>query len=360
MMKMKLNKKIAGASAMLLLSTTMLGTSTFAWFTMNKTVSVTGMEMKTKVSGNLLICDNNVESDFSTAQLSQTRKALLEPVSSISGADGSFWYTVNAKGNGDAVEDVYTAYSESTSLTGSAIDLIDTSSGHPVTSGAGKEKVDAAFNTGAGSYGISTYATTAATAYDNAYGYVDYVFFLKATGDADTQIKMTKCNLLYNDAAIVNTGDGKTVGDNVDRAWRAAVFCSEAPARGTIGASNASAANLKAILTLADATNQTANMAVNSGSAAPVTLSPIATYNTWSDNTNKTIATVNAKETNYFKVTIRVWLEGEDTTCTSKTYAALDGTWKLDAEFTLGNSATAVTNIGSVLPANNNNNNSGN
>lgn len=309
MMKMKLNKKIAGATAMLMLSATMLGTSTFAWFTMNKTVTVSGMELKTKVSGNLLISDNNVEADYTTAPLVQGRKALLEPVSSVSGADGSFWFTVNAKGNGDAVEDVYTAYNENTALGTGAIDLIDSTSGHPITSGAGKASVASAFNTGAGSYQNSNYSTTAANAFDNAYGYVDYVFFLKATGDTDTQIKMTKCNLLYNDAAIVNTGDGKVVGDNVDRAWRAAVFCSEAPARGTIGDSNATAANLKAILTLADATNQQANTAVSAANIAPTALTPIATYNTWSDSTNKTIATVTNQQTAYYKVTIRVWLE---------------------------------------------------
>ena len=50
MMKMKLNKKIAGATAMLMLSATMLGTSTFAWFTMNKETETGGMYMSTVTS----------------------------------------------------------------------------------------------------------------------------------------------------------------------------------------------------------------------------------------------------------------------------------------------------------------------
>ena len=55
MKKTNLNAKLAGASAMLLLSASMLGTSTYAWFTMNKEVSVTGMEVKAHAEEGLLI-----------------------------------------------------------------------------------------------------------------------------------------------------------------------------------------------------------------------------------------------------------------------------------------------------------------
>ena len=55
MMKMKLNKKIAGATAMLMVSATMLGTSTFAWFTMNKDVTVTGLQTTAKAEDGIVI-----------------------------------------------------------------------------------------------------------------------------------------------------------------------------------------------------------------------------------------------------------------------------------------------------------------
>lgn len=357
--------KLVPATCMLLVSATALASSTYAWFTMNKEVSVTGMEMKTVVQGNLLISDNNKEKDYSTKQLSQTRAALLEPVSSVTGYDGSFFYTVDALGNGDAVDDVYTPYNENTALTTGAIDLIanastTTAGTHPSTSGAGKVNVDAAFN-GSDAYKIGTYATNAANAYDNAYGYVDYVFYLKATGDAtDQYIKMTKCNMLYNSAAITNPAygsDPSKVGDNVDRAWRAAVFASEITGdAGVITASNATSGNLKAILTLADAANQNdvatgegaGNYAVSGASAAPTKMT--LGYNTWSDANHSSIGSVGDHVTKYFKVTVRVWLEGEDTTCTSKTYAQLTNAWSLDCGFTLTGNATtdntaAVTNI---------------
>jgi hypothetical protein len=49
------NKKLASAASMLLLSTAMLGMATYAWFTMNKEVSVTGMKVQAKASEGLVI-----------------------------------------------------------------------------------------------------------------------------------------------------------------------------------------------------------------------------------------------------------------------------------------------------------------
>ena len=352
-------KKLIPAAGMLALSASMLATSTYAWFTMNKTVTVTGMEMRTQVGANLLISDNNLENDYSTAQLSQGRKALLEPVSSTTGADGAFWYTVDALGNGDARTDAYTAYNEDTALTSGAIDLITVSSNKPSTNGAGKEKYDDDFNS---TYTISSAAAGQTEAFKNAYGYVDYVFYLKGTADGtNNKIKMTKCNLIYNNAAITSPAGGASgsavVGDNVDRAWRAAVFCSSVT--GGIGeqASNATSGNLQAILTLANAANHSdvttegetkGNYAISANSApTKMTLG----YNTWKDSTNKAIASLSDKDTGYYMVTVRVWLEGEDTTCTSKTYAQLSNAWKLDCEFSMEAGKNAVENIGSVTPS---------
>lgn len=46
-------KKIVSAIVMLLISTVLLGTSTFAWFSMNNKVTISGMTVTTKVSSNL-------------------------------------------------------------------------------------------------------------------------------------------------------------------------------------------------------------------------------------------------------------------------------------------------------------------
>ena len=84
-------KKLIPAAGMLMLSAAMLGTSTFAWFTMNKTVSVTGMQVNTTVGSNLLISHDttagtsvNAEDTFKTSDTTAI-SALLEPVSTIDG-----------------------------------------------------------------------------------------------------------------------------------------------------------------------------------------------------------------------------------------------------------------------------------
>ncbi|MBP5267813.1 MAG: hypothetical protein J6Z29_04460, partial [Ruminococcus sp.] len=93
-------KKLIPAAGSLMVSAVMLATSTYAWFTMNKEVEVTGLTMKTKVSSNLLISENNVEGTYVPDQKISARKALLEPVSSTTGATGSFFYTLDAKESG--------------------------------------------------------------------------------------------------------------------------------------------------------------------------------------------------------------------------------------------------------------------
>ncbi len=347
--KTSAKKKLLPAAGSLLISAAMLGTSTYAWFTMNKEVQVTGMQMKTKVGSNLLISTTNLDADYTSKTLSQTRKALLEPTSTINGTTGSFFYTVDALANGDAVSDNYTLYNEDQTLANAT---------------AGKPKYDdnfnAAYKLGSGTAG--TFANAAALAMTDsqdgaAYGYIDYTFYLKATsnGTASTtaqQLRMTECDLDYNDGALDNSGSvGKK--DGPDRAWRIAVFVSDItvtkPGNGRVDADVAATAdNQKGLLSLADAAYQT----TTGGNQAVSSLSGLGTV------VNKgtsgvildTINTNNA--TKYYKVTVRLWLEGEDTTCTSETYATLTNKYSLDLAFELsdGNAGgiadkAAVTNI---------------
>lgn len=298
---------------------------------MNKTVTVNGMEVRTKVGANLLVCDTNVENDYTTS-LTQTRAALLEPVSTIDGK--TFVYTVNATARGQAIADpaaTFATYNENTTLANAT---------------AGKAAYDSAFN---GTYGNGTTFTADTVALDDtrttgskdgaAYGYVDYTIYLKATNDGtDRYINMTKCNLLKDSAAIDNTS--KTAGVDANRAWRVAVFATTTTA-GTTSASPETG-TATSVLTLADATNFTTGKARNDTYA----LGDIS-YNN-AVNIGDVGAT--AGTTAYYKVVVRLWLEGEDDTCNSATYAALNEEYTLDLEFQLQSATGGVTNIGSVVP----------
>ena len=318
-------KKLIPAAGMLALSASMLATSTYAWFTMNKEVEVNGLTMKTKVSSNLLISENNAEGTYSADRLVSGRKALLEPVSSISGKTGEFYYTLDAKESGQkshAATDsgkAYQSYSEAKVGEGTNTNA--------TAAAAGKYYYDATFSN---AYGVNP----AATDYGTAYGYVDYVFYLKATGDhADQQLRMTACDLNYTYPAGVTLADGSTAVDaKVDKAWRVAVFAENITANGgkgntgDVGKIDPATSAAKTILAPSDAVNWESGKAVKS-----TTETGTVTYGTDAVLDDD----IDTGVTKYYKVLVRVWLEGEDKTCNSATYAKLSDAWSLDLEFQL-------------------------
>ncbi len=357
-------KKLVPAAGMLAISATMLATSTYAWFTMNKEVEVTGMELKTKVSGNLLICSDNVDDHYSSLDLSEGRMGLLEPVSSINGTTGSFWYTVNATGRGtkQASNVTVTQYNENSTLANTV---------------AGKNAYDGVFNK---TYNLGTAGETANTFTSETvsmttgegaqlgagYGYIDYVFYLKATTDGTNQaINMTECNLIYNNGSDAAIGSGTEAGIDIDRAWRIGVFAADITANGGKGydlvksVDPAASANVatqqKAVLGLENAiyfsgdTTVGGTAGTNQAQSTASALANVVNYKNGAVGTTGVIldTITDANVTKYYKVLVRVWLEGEDNTCNSKTYAALQtGKWALNCKFELGQ-GTAVTKINS-------------
>jgi hypothetical protein len=313
---------------------------------MSKEVQVTGMEVKTTVGSNLLISTTNLDADYTSQTLSQTRKALLEPTSTINGVTGTYYYTVNAKANGDAVVDAYDLYAED------AATAVKNAT-------AGKPNYDSDFNNAykLGASGVFTADNIAMTDSVNgaAYGYIDYTFYLKATSNGTAgaqtpqQLRMTKCDLDYNDVAL--DADG-TVGkvDGPDRAWRVAIFASDITSTnagtGRVNTDVAGAvANQKGLLSISGAAYQTVTDSKNQAVTSETALGDVLNNGT-SGVIIDSITTANASK--YYKVTVRLWLEGEDTTCTSETYAALTNKYNLDLAFELtdGNNDTdAVTNI---------------
>lgn len=75
------SKKIASAASMLLLSTAMLGMATYAWFTMNKEVSVTGMKVKATAEQGLIISDSTKTNWSTSWDVGMTASAVLAPTS---------------------------------------------------------------------------------------------------------------------------------------------------------------------------------------------------------------------------------------------------------------------------------------
>jgi hypothetical protein len=296
-------KKIIPAAGMLAVSAMMLATSTYAWFTMNKEVTVTGMEVKTKVGDSLLIANSTA----GTAHAAENTfgkgtnfaiQGMLQPVSTISGANDSFFYTYDAKADGSKATD--TAQSEYTAVSSSG-------------ENAGKVSIDGGTN------------------YDYV-AYVDYVVELKAINSDSAnakQLRLTDLNLLYDGVVLT------------DHAYRIAIFEQDntgtvlAPAYTAIG-DNAAANKIFAYTGYdyfgTDATAEGVATATTKGTINP----SVNAAGGWTKN-------IAASTTDYTKLTFRLWLEGEDTDCYSSKFLALTKEWTLDLKFELADSTSAAT-----------------
>lgn len=311
----KTMRKIVPAVLMLLISAMLVGTSTYAWFAMNNKVTVTGMTVNVQVKDNILISKTNSDNTFTGGIQFDDRNALLAPVSTVNGVN--FYYAnsqtaVAGNGESKAVGDntkTFTAYSESEPMDN--------------TANAGKSNYDTGFQAQAGVIGSITTSNV-------AYGYLEYAFYIKATNAAATQsnLNMTVCNLLYNGSPLVTT-TGKE-----DRAWRIAVFVQDATKDTAVNAAPVATEdennNLKTILAPASA----AYFVTGKAAATTTALGTVKNL-----STAATLKAIAASTTVYEKVTIRLWMEGEDNTCKNETYAAMTGNWSLDLAFEIQNAA---------------------
>ena len=312
-MNTKASKKIIYAVIMLLISAMLVGTTTYAWFSMNKTVTVTGMVVKVRASENVMIAENNHEDEFSYG-IDQSRAGNLRPASSVNGID--YFYVAKANGNGSAAGD-YLPYDESTGAT-----LNNTA--------AAKTKYVADYNT---KYDVATPVTA-----DNVvYAYIDYSFYIKATNPADEAktLLMSRCAMQYDYTYILNDA----------AAWRIAVFAKETEKETSVNDSAIlSTANDNATLVTVLAPDYAHYFTEDDPNVKAVgpsgTLENVLNYKDYSD-----IGVVPAGETKYYRVIVRMWLEGEDDTCTVDTFASLTKDWSFNLMFEFNKVVTTEDHV---------------
>lgn len=297
---MKKTLKLIPALAMLLVSAILVSTSTYAWFSMNNRVTVTGMQVKATVSDSLLIASSSegtsksADSAF-TKGINQPVSGILQPVSTISGAKDSFYYTYDAKADG----------SKATAVA--------------------QEPYIAVPKTGTDAYKVDDGTGTAKDAFK------DYVFEIKAinaNSSASKNLILTKLNLLYDGAAVT------------EHAYRVAIFTQEEATGGTAYGELATTTAADAIY--APSGFEYFNNTAVSSTAQKAAVSPtVNNSTTWA----KTVA---KQTTSYFKITVRLWLEGEDTDCYTSQFVTLTDSWTLDLAFELSTTDSSVALIGSA------------
>ena len=279
---------ILPALATLVLTGVASVTGTVAWFAANRALTADGMKFTAKSGSNLLIASDTLanaaqleDSKFSSS-LSLTDEAkTLNPASTIDAKN--FFYTNSAKADGS------------------------------------KES---------GDYQAAT--NNASVAY-----YVDYVFELKAINtEATTQtIYVDNLEIKYN-----NTYAGGTLAEAV-KSFRAAFFIEAAGETKKnefkLGTAQDDV-SVKHIYTPAGAANQTAGEAVKNATELGTV--------TYVDNktTDKELISVE-KGTKYFKAICRIWLEGEDKSCTSELFSTATENWSVNLGLTLSTAAEPMT-----------------
>ncbi len=294
---MKLSRKIVPALALLLISAVLMTTATFAWFSMNTRATATGMQMETEAGDNVLIANDKTMTKvtdltkFQTALVATSDVANLRPVSSVNGANFYYVKGFQVSGSGSAVS--------------------------PDALGTGYEPYAAYDPTNLEAFK----ANYRVDALKSIVGYTEYAFQVMATNAADVaqDLVIDTLDLTYSGSA------------NIDKAFRVAVFADE-----FTGAS-VSTETLVSILRPTGAAYFDSNKAVSAADAR----TPVSNL-----DAGAVIASdLPAGETKFYRVVVRVWLEGEDTTCTNATFADLDETWSLDLGISFKDAATATKNL---------------
>ena len=171
-------KKLIPAAGMLMLSAAMLGTSTCAWFTMNKEVSVTNMQVKAKADQGLLINEVADYSDSHWDEEATTNQTAGIQLHATSTANTSQWYAAYSKKSSDAA---------AATSSGASANLVD---GYHELGSTGwttsLETVAAAAGTNA-QQDITYIDKDADSTYDDGEGYyVKYTYYLKSSADSIT------------------------------------------------------------------------------------------------------------------------------------------------------------------------------
>jgi hypothetical protein len=318
MMKMKTNKKIAGAAAMLLLSTAMLGTSTYAWFTMNKEVKVTGMQVKAHAEEGLLInevADYDSDTWDELATGGWTTAISLRPTST---SDLTTWWHANSK-----------KVTNEAGASGTAVDTVNTveiSSGTYYTNITSYDKEPlkaAADGTDAETivlYNDAHFGTD--TQYDDGEGYyVMYKYYLKSskneTGTYGIAGDLLQANVTATKQNSDNSGTTNTM--DLDKALRVGVKIDN---------------SFKIFAPLYN-TNQTYKVAsdVDAIGSDDVTAYKGGDYVGLAAVADSVTFAIPNTLTNGKEVDVYVWFEGEDPNCKSENLAAVLDTYQIDISF---------------------------
>jgi hypothetical protein len=333
---------------MTLVSTVALGSSTYAWFTLNKEVSVTGMQLKAHSEEGLLI--NEVKAHDSTTWDSEA-KAVDSPVAyalrPASTSDLANWWHANSKQS--SIEAGIDNLDQTVALAGGAkyTDLDDTATNKTIIDAedaASGEK--ATGNTQAETHVWFTNATygdedagAESDGYENGEGYyVRYTYYLKSSGEGDLVLENLQAQVKAEKKNETEAGDD--ISTALDGALRVGIAVPASASSSTIAGRY-----IFAPVTGADSSYKVTSVATG---ATFTTVTPAtATTEAFSAFTRLNLVTSEpeAETTTYATITVPkttsdglpvyvyVWFEGEDSNCKSDNLTEVLDSYEITVNF---------------------------
>ena len=278
---------------MLLVSAVLLGTSTFAWFSMNTVVTAKNMQVKAKADNGLLINEVNTASDTHWDNESDATQASVIALRPTSTADTKTWYTATSKVSSSSAS--ATESTVSPNLIGGAYTTLSLTSSSFQTATAGTRPAATVYYVD--DDGTPGYA-------DGEGYYVKYTYYLKSSsGEITCALTAGAQNLNVSVAATGNTNT-----PNLDKALRVAVV----------------AANKAYIFAPID--GATTSYYVHAGATATTAL-------TGSQAT--AVTSIPATTANGTAVDVYVYFEGEDANLNTDNIIAAMDTLSITVTFTL-------------------------
>jgi hypothetical protein len=214
-------RKLIPAIAMLTTSAIMLSTATYAWFTMNKEVSVTNMQVQAKADQGLLINEVSTANDSNWDALATTNQSTGIKLHATSTAETNTWYAAYSLAKNDAAGATAASTRSANLAQGTGSEngyyTLGTSTGYTTATHTLQDAV-------AGTSGLTEVTWVDAdqdSTYDDGEGYyVKYTYYLKSSGDAIT-LSPTGAAKTLNIKDVSVTGN--TNSADLDKALRVAI-----------------------------------------------------------------------------------------------------------------------------------------
>ena len=307
----------------------------YAWFTMNKVVTVTGMELKAHSEEGLLINEVKLATSATwddAAQAAATATAFeLRPTSTSNLT--TWWHAnskksadeagIDAKGDTVVVDSTTNAIYTDISSISDYVDIGDENSTVTGTNGqaTGNTKAETHVYYTDASYGTSG-------SYQNGEGYyVRYTYYLKSSGQAALNVSSLQAQV----KATLKEGGSAAALDNSLRVgikYGSTGMKIFAPVKNTVASPNGTAT------TGPDTSYGVTNVATGatSDTVTPVVASATGQYTTYTA-INTSAETIPSVTSEGAPVYVYVWFEGEDTNCMSDNLTASLNAYDIDISF---------------------------